>query len=177
MGKPDYALVIKDLNKKTDLFVLNLSDILQKNKSILSGSFDMGKWTPDGKYLWGDLFSGPLATVFYRIEAGNWNTQLFVPPDNLLSGVETDFSWGGYLAYADVPSFVGGDADLSRAVQDQARAEGKSKNLWIYALLTGEKTKIASADPGWDFNPKWTSEAILQYRDSLIGTSTYTIPQ
>src|SRR3989344_3571834 len=163
LGKDDYALVIKDLNTLEDLLVFNLEDILAKHPDVIPGSFGLGSWTQDGQYLYGDLFQGALSTAYYRVEAGTWKTDIFPAPPDILAGVERTINFQSlHLAYVDIPTFTGVQ-EVYEQIIEQAKKEGKQKNLFIYNLQTKEKTKIASADPDWRFNIKWLSDTELQY--------------
>ena len=163
LGKDNYALVIKDLNTKEDLLVFNLKDILAKHPDVILGSFGLGSWTKDGKYLHGDLFQGALSTAYYRVEAGTWKTDIFPAPQDILAGVERAINFKNlYLAYVDIPTFTGVQ-EVYEQIIEEAKKEGKQKNLYLYNLATKEKVKIASADPEWRFNIQWLSDSELQY--------------
>jgi hypothetical protein len=162
LGQPDYALVIKDLSTKEDIFVLTLNDIKNINPEVQLGSFNLGKFTEDGRYLWGTLFIGALDTAYYRIELDTWKTEVFSPPPDIPSGAERATNFTGWLAYADITSFTGLEG-ITEQIEEKARREGRMKNLWIYNFFTKEKIKIASADPGWRFNLKWISDTELEY--------------
>jgi len=47
LGQSDYALVVKDLKTKEDVFVLTLEEVLKKYPDIRRGSFGLGVFTPD----------------------------------------------------------------------------------------------------------------------------------
>lgn len=163
LSQDDYALVIKDLNTKEDLLVLNLKDVLVKYPDVIPGSFGLGSWTKDGKYLRGDIFDGALDTAYYQIEAGTWKTEIYPSPSDLLAGVERAINYEKwYLAYVDIPTFTGVQ-DVYEQIIEKAKKEGKQKNFYLYNLITKEKTKIVSAEPEWRFNIKWLSDAELQY--------------
>lgn len=163
LGQDDYALVIKDLNTKQDLLVLNLKDILAKYPDVIPGSFGLGSWTKDGKYLYGDLFQGALSTAYYRIEAETWKTDIFAAPSDILAGVERAINFEKlYLAYVDIPTFTGVQ-EVYEQIIEKVKKEGKQKNLYLYNLITKEKTKIASAEPEWRYNLEWISDSELQY--------------
>jgi len=162
LGQSDYALVIKDLKTKEDVFVLTLDDIKKINPEVQLGNFNLGKFIKDGKYLWGTLFVGASDTAYYRVELGTWKTEIFSPPPDIPSGAERSTSFAGYVVYADITSFTG-IKEITKQIEEGARKEGKMKNLWIYNLFTKEKYKIASADPSWRFNLKWISDTELEY--------------
>lgn len=162
LGQPDYALVVKNLKTREDVFVLTLDEILEQYPNIQPGSFGLGIFTPDNKYHWGDIYIGAYETVYYRIEMGTWKTDILSMPLDLPSGAERAWNFKGWLAYADITSFTGLEG-VTEQIEEGARKEGKMKNLWIYNLLTKEKIKIASVDPGWRFNIQWLSDTELEY--------------
>lgn len=163
LGQEEYALVIKDLNTKQDLLVLNLKDILAKYPDIIPGSFELGKWSEDGRYLQGMLFQGALDTAYYRTEAETGKTDIFSAPPDILAGVERAINFNNlHLAYVDIPTFTG-IQEVYEQIIEQAKKEGKQKNLYLYNLATKEKVKIASAEPEWRFNIEWLSDSELQY--------------
>jgi len=162
LGKPDYALVIKDLKTQEDVFVLKYSDLINKY-SAPQGYLRLGRWTDDGKYLWGTLFIGAFDTAYYRIEAGNWQAKVFSPPPDMPSGAERTTSFAGYIAYADFPTFFGIDI-IAKQEQERFKQEEKEKHLYVYNLFTKEKELLATvADPAWNFKPNWLSDTELQY--------------
>ncbi|MCK4355204.1 hypothetical protein KAW43_02585 [Candidatus Parcubacteria bacterium] len=162
LGQPDYALVIKDLETKEDVFVLALDEILEQYPNVEPGSFGLGIWTPDGKYLWGDIYVGAYETAYYRVEMGTWKTDILSMPSDLPSGAERAWNFQGWLAYVDMTSFTGFEGMVEQ-MEEEARQKGEMKNLWIYNLFTKEKIKIASADPSWRFKPKWLSDTEFEY--------------
>lgn len=163
LGKDDYALVVKDLETLEDLFVLRLKDILEEHLDIVPGSFGFGIWLENGEYLCGDIFSGALDTAYGCIKISTWETEIFPSPPDLLAGVERSLNYKKwYLAYVDIPTFTGVQ-EVYEQIIEQARKEGRQKNLFIYNLRTKEKTKIASADPEWEYNINWLSDTELEY--------------
>ncbi len=163
LGKDDYALVIKDLNILNDLLVLNLRDATRQYPDVIPGSFGLGRWSDDGKYLYGDIFQGALSTAYYIIEAGAWKVDVYAAPPDIVAGVERTISFQNLLlAYVDIPTFTGFQ-EVYEQIIEQAKKEGKQKNLFVYDLRTKEKVKIASAPPEWRFNIKWLSDAELEY--------------
>lgn len=162
LGKSDYALIIKDLETKEDVFVLTLDEILKKYPNLRPGSFGLGVFTADNKYQWGNIYEGAYDIAYYRIELGTWKTDILPSPSDLPSGAERDFNFKGWLAYADITSFTGLEG-VTEQIEEEARKAGKMKNLFLYNLFTKEKIKIASADPGWRFALKWLSDTELEY--------------
>lgn len=162
LGNPDYALVVKDLKTKEDVFVLTLEEVLKKYPDIRRGSFGLGIFTPDNKYLWGNIYEGAYDIAYYRIELGTWKTDILPSPSDLPSGAERDFNFKGWFAYVDITSFTG-SKEITEQIEEDARQAGQMKNLWLYNLFTKEKIKIAWADPSWRFNQKWLSDNELEY--------------
>jgi len=81
--------------------------------------------------LWGNLYDGPFETAWYRIEAGTWKIDVFLPPPGIQSGVERTWNFEGWIAYADLTSFTG-DSEITQQIEEEASSKGKQKNLWLY---------------------------------------------
>ena len=163
LGKDDYALVIKELNTLKDLLVLNLKDVLRQHPDVIPGSFGLGRWSDDGKYLYGDIFQGALSTAYYVIKAETWKVDIYAAPSDILAGVERAINFQNlHLAYVDIPTFTGFQEVYEQIIKE-AKREGKLKNLFVYNLRTKEKIKITSADPEWRFDINWLSDTELQY--------------
>lgn len=177
LGQDNYALVVKDINTLEDLFTLRLKDILEGHPDIVPGSFGFGVWLENGEYLCGYIFIGIRDTAYGCIKTGTWETEIFSSPTDLLAGVEraiTFKSW--YLAYADIPSFTGMDI-ITEQIIEEARKEGRQKNLFVYNLITRQKFKVAAADPEWRFNIKWLSDTELEYELPNGEKKVYTIEE
>lgn len=162
LGEPDYALVFRNLKTGKDDFVLKLDDLLKLRPGILPGSFDFPWWSKDRTHLWGDLYIGAYESAYFRIQYPSWKVEVFPPPPGLVAGVERVSNLEtGWIAFADIPTFTGGDIE---PIWEQARREGRQKNLWVYNLFTEEKLKVASiADPAIRFEAKWLSDTELEY--------------
>ncbi len=162
LGKDDYALVIKDLDTKEDIYELKLKDVLEKHPDVMPGSIGLGIFTPDGKYFWGDIYDGARETAYYRIEMGTWKTDILPLPKDIPAGVERAWSFGGWVAYANIPSFSG-FAGTVEQLEKEAREKGEKKTLTMYNLFTKEKKTISRADPSHRFKPSWISDTELEY--------------
>ena len=163
LGSAEYALVVKDLITTQDIFSSRLGDMLAQYPGIKPGSFDLGKWSQDGRYLKGSIYDGAYDTAYYRLERDTWKFEVFPTPSDLPSGAERAVSFGGYLAYSDITSFTG-DADMDAQIEENARQSGRKENLWLYSFWTKQKTKIASVDdPSWVFKLNWLSDIELEY--------------
>lgn len=163
LGKDDYALVIKDLKTKEDAYELKLKEILEKHTDVMPGSIGLGIFTPDGRYFWGDIYDGARETAYYRIEMETWKTEILPLPKDIPAGVERAWSFLGYVAYADFPTFFGID-EVAKQEQEKFKKEGREKHLYLYNLRTKEKKLLASTpDPARRFNIKWLSDTELEY--------------
>lgn len=160
-GKDDYALVIKDIKTKEDVFELRLNDLLLEYPDI-AGSFSLGGWIEDGTILWGDIFNGARSAAFYRITKDTWDVEIWPTPPNLIAGVENAISRAGYYAYVDIPTFTGFH-EITKQILQEAIDEGRQKNLYLANLRTGEFEVIESIDPRFRYNLKWLSDTTLQY--------------
>lgn len=89
-----YGLVVKDLKSMDNILTTKLADLNRQYPSV-TGDFDLGSWTPDGKHLVGSVYDGALDTAYYRIEVGTWKVQIFPSPPELRSGVERVMNYEG----------------------------------------------------------------------------------
>lgn len=161
LGSPDYAGVIKELGTLKDAFVLTLEDIKKINPAVEPGIIGLGKWSNDGKLVWGTVFNGPVDTGYIRVEVGAWKTDVFLPPPGL-SG-EQALNTNGYIAYTDFTTFYGIDS-IAQDAFAEFRKEGRQKHLYLYNFFTKEKKLLASvSDPEWHFKLKWISDTELGY--------------
>jgi parallel beta-helix repeat protein len=157
LGQPDYALVIKDLETKEDVFVLPLKDI-----SNLEGSIGLRSWTKDGRYFWGDIFVGAYVLAFFRIDTVNWNVEVFEIPEGVLGGSALNIE-KGYVTQHPGHVWTGIDI-LTEQIKEEWREQGKISSLYLYNLFTKERTLLATTDePLWRFKPKWLSDTELEY--------------
>ncbi|MBA4320057.1 MAG: hypothetical protein C0412_16780, partial [Flavobacterium sp.] len=161
LGKDDYALVVKDIDTKQDIFVLLANEISKNNPNII-GSFNMREWTKDGEYFWGDIFEGADVLAFFRIEKGSWKLEIFEAPIGAMGGTALNSEFG-YITYDDGPPWTG-DIEFSQMYKEQWLKEGKKVNFYLYNLFTKEKILLATVeDPLWYFKPLWLSDTELQY--------------
>ena len=175
LGNPDYALLFRNLKTGKDDFILKLDDLLKQNPGGRPGSFDFADFNADRTYLWGDLYDGPFETVYFRIAFPSWRVEVFPPPPNIPSGAErAPYLKTGWIAYADITTFTG-IQEVTEQIWEQARREGRQKNLWLYNIFTEEQIRVASADPAWRFNINWLSDTELEYTLPSGEKKIYTI--
>lgn len=161
LGKEDYALVIKDLNTKEDVFILPTQSIVKQYPTII-GSFDMRGWTKDGKYFWGDIFDGADVLAFFRINAETWKWELFEVPVGTMGGTALSSEFG-YITYDDGPPWTG-DAESDQINKEKWQKEGKKLNFYLYNLFTQKQILLETVDdPLWSFKPQWLSDTELEY--------------
>lgn len=161
LGKDDYALVVKDLNTKEDIFVLPMKDIISRYPNIV-GNFGLDRWTNDGRYFWGDIFDGAYSVAYFRIDTKNWEHDIFEAPDGSMGGMSLNINTG-YLPLQ--PGLIWtGDLELTEDFKEQDRKEGKKSSLYLYNVFTKEKILIETIDePQFFFKPQWISDTELQY--------------
>ncbi len=160
-GKDDYALIIKDINTKQDVFMLLAKEIFKQYPNII-GSFNMREWSKDGRYFWGDTFDGAYVNGYFRIDALNWNVNIYEAPDGAMGGFPLNVNTG-YVPIQPGQVWTG-DYQLTRELKEQYKKEGKKSQLYLYNLFTKEKILIETIDePLWLFKPQWLSNTELQY--------------
>ncbi len=174
-GKDDYALVIKDINTKQDVFTLKASD-LQKKYPQLMGEFMMLDWTTDGRYFWANIFEDAYVDGWVRIDTKDWSYEGFVAPEGILGGypLNLETGWVPLIPGAFWTGFQEGD--------DQVKAErlagGKTADLYLYNLFTKKQILVEDTnEPIWrGLEGKWISDSEFQYSMPDGSRKTYTIP-
>ena len=161
LGSSDYALVIKDLETKEDVFVLSLKDITNQYPSLI-GNLDLIEWTKDGQYFWGRVFSGAYTFAFFRINTKNWQVEIFKVPEGVLGGSALNIE-KGYITRHPGQIWIGIQEDYEQ-IKQEWRSQGKTSKLYLRNLFTGKETFLAETkEPLWFFNPKWISDIELEY--------------
>ncbi|MEK7608227.1 MAG: hypothetical protein AAB495_01480 [Patescibacteria group bacterium] len=163
LGKPDYALVIKDLATLEDAFTLSIQDIEKRNPDLVQDiSFSGGGWSKNSRYFWADTSYGANTLGFIRIDMQEKKFDLFPSPKDVLGGDALNLERG--LTTIHPGNVWYGVTDITEEEKARRRKEGIGTELYIHNLLTGERTFIASTtEPLWFYQPRWTSETELQY--------------
>jgi len=160
-GKMDFATVIKEIKTKEDVFELLLSDIISKHPS-LEGNIALIDWTKDSRYFWGRAHYGAYTLGFFRIDASNWNVEIFEAPEGVLGGSALNIE-KGYVTRHPGHVWIG----IQQAVEQEKqewREQGKISSLYLYNLFSKEQNLIATtSEPLWFFQPKWISDTDLEY--------------
>ncbi len=161
LGKDDYALIIKDLNTKEDIFSLPAKEIVKQYPNLV-GNFNMRDWTKDSRYFWGDIFDGADVLAIFRIDSTTWKWEIFEVPSYTMGGTALNAEYG-YITYDDGPPWTG-DIDFDEINKEKWLKEGKKLNFYLYNLFTKENILLTTVDdPLWNFKPQWLSDAELQY--------------
>jgi len=161
LGKDDYAIVIKDLNSKEDVFILFAKSIFEQYPNI-AGNFDMLEWSEDSRYFWGNISDGAYVNAYFRIGIQDWKYDIFEVSDGAMGGMPLNVNIG----YVPIqPGLVWtGDAELTQELKEKDKKEGKKSSLYLYNLFTKEKILIeAINEPQFFFKPKWLSDTELKY--------------
>jgi len=173
LGNPGYALVIKNLNTKEDVFVLPLAEIVNKYPD-LEGSIGFNEWTKDGRYFWGNIFYGANVLAFFRIERDTWKTDILPAPKDVLGGDDLNLENGYITVHPGNVWF--GISELTEEEKAKRRAQGIGTELYIHNLFTGERQFVDKTDePLWYFKPKWISDTELEYEMPSGEKKTYKI--
>jgi hypothetical protein len=161
LGNPNYALVIKRLDTKEDIFVLPLKEITNKYPT-LEGSIGFNEWTKDGRYFWGNISYGANVLAFFRIDTTNWSYEVFPAPKDVLGGDALNVETGYITVHPGNVWF--GIAEITEEEKERRRKEGIGTELYIENLITKEKHFVDKTDePLWYFKPKWISDTELEY--------------
>ncbi len=177
-GSSDYALVIKDLNRLSNVFVLPVSDIAKQNPNIIADlGFEVGGWSIDGRYFWFSFAQGANTTGFVRVDSSNWAYQTFAAPITTMGGDAFNPDTG-MVTYRTNAAPWTGSSEIDQQYRDQAMQSGKISLFYIYNLLTKQSYLVATTtDPTYYYQPKWISDSVLQYTPPSGVTTTYTILQ
>lgn len=161
-GKDDYAIVIKNIETKEDVFVLQAKDVLKKYPEM-QGDFGMNEWTKDGKYYWGNIFDGANVGAFVRVEAETWKYEILPVLPDTLGGDALNAEKG--LITVHPGNIWYGFEDMTQEEIARRRAKGIGTELYIYDLFAKTKQFVASTtEPLWYFAPKWISTNELEYK-------------
>ena len=161
LGKDDYALVIKNLETKEDIFVLPIKEITDKYPDI-AGSVRLNEWTDNGRYFWFDLHIGAMRLGFVRVDTATWKTDIFPAPENALGGDALNFDTGYVTSHLGYIYF--GVYELEQEEKEERRKKGIGTELYVESLITGERYFVdKTEEPLWFFKPKWISETELEY--------------
>ena len=165
-GSPDYALVIKDIETKEDVFALSMKDVVEKQPSA-AGTFSVGKWVerPDGEYLVSEIFDSARETAFVYIKTDTWESAVYPTPEDLQAGVERAYApFEPMIAYTDIITWAG-FKEVTDAIMDEYLAEGVKKHLTVQDLKTGERIVLEEVPLVRDhkFKLLWLSDTELQY--------------
>lgn len=161
LGKDDYAIVVKDLNTKEDIFILFAKEIFNQYPNI-TGNFNVREWTKDGRYFWANIFVGANVLGFIRIDSSNWTYEVFPAPKDVLGGDALNLEKG--LITVHPGNVWYGIAEITEEEKARRRAQGIGTELYIHNLFTGQWQFVASTtEPLWYFKPKWISDTELEY--------------
>ena len=161
LGKEDYALVIKDLKTKEDIFELSAESIQKQNPNIV-GVFDLLEWSEDGRYFWGSVSMGAYVSGYFRIDTTNWKVNIFDAPNGAMGGSRLNINTG------NLPIQPGqvwtGDYQFTQELKEKYRKEGKFSSLYLYNLFTENQILLATtSEPLWWFKSQWISDTELEY--------------
>lgn len=160
-NKDDYALVIKNLETKEDIFILSVNSIKEQHLNI-AGVFDMLEWSEDSRYFWGSISDGAYVNGFFRIDTQNWKADIYEASDGTMGGFPLNIKTG-YVPIQPGQVWTG-DYQLTQELKEQYRKEGKKSFLYLYNLFIKEKILIETVDePLFSFKPRWLSDTELEY--------------
>ena len=160
--KDDYALVIKDLGTKEDVFTLLHSD-LPKPDLKLPGLFDFREWTKDGRYFWGAISAGAVVPGFFRIDTETWEYELFADLPEWIGGGDRLNIETGWVTYHTDMVWTGVH-QITEDIKQERREQGIGTTFYIYNLFTKERRLVCKTEePIWFTKPEWLSGTELEY--------------
>ena len=162
MGKDNYALVIKDLKTKEDVFTLTAKDLFKQNPE-LKGVFDFREWTKDSRYFWGAISAGAIVPGFFRIDTKTWQYEIFSVPEWIGGGDQLNVETGWVTYHTDM--VWTGVYQINEEIKKEHREKGIGTKFYIYNLFTKKKILIYETDePLWFTGPEWLSNTKLEYK-------------
>lgn len=175
-GQSDYALIIKDLETRNDVFKLPLTELLEIDEQF-AGSFGFQEWTDDSRYFWTSLYDGAYVKGWVRIDTNDWSYEAFpAPPDRTLNGypLHTESGWVPFM-----PGGVWTGMDIVEEQVSRDRAErGETLDLYLYNIYTKEEILVVDTEAtSWvDVGTEWIDDKTLQYKLPNGETTTFTLP-
>lgn len=161
LGKDDYALIIKNLKTKEDMFVFSIQEMIDKYPNLV-GSIRLDSWSDDGRYFWFDTHAGAMRLGFVRIDTLNWKTDIFPAPENVMGGDALNFNTGHVTVHPYNKWY--GVYEIEQVEKEKMRKEGIGSEIYIESLITGKRHFVDKTDePLWFFKPKWISKIELEY--------------
>ncbi len=160
-GSNDYAIVFRDIESEQTVFELPMEWITE-NYDGLTGDFGLGKWVEDGAYLWAEIYFGPHTFAFLRIKRDTWEVEVLRTPSNVASGGEEAATPNGLFAYTDLTVWTG-IVEVDEQLMEEAEKEGRTNNLFIANLRTGEIRQLEAGSPRHRYNLEFISDAELKY--------------
>ena len=178
-GRPDHAVVIKNLPQLEDVLVIMPDDIWQKSPK-LDKERDIGVvgWSSDGRYLWGGSYGqGQDSAVYFRININDKNKEtleVFPMPDDAIHHGPPRLNTG-YIWYIYGPPWVG-FYEMSEKIYDEWQKQGKKVHFYLYNLFTKKQILLeVFNDPTWFIKSNWLSDTELQYELPNGEKKIYTI--
>lgn len=173
LGSDKHALVIRDIDKEENVFILPIEKIIENNPERI-GTIGLKEWTKDGKYFWIDIFNGANVSAFVRIERDAWSWEMFPAPENTMGGDRLNYNTG-WVTHNTLGIWTG-ENEISQQIKEQYQKEGKTGVFALYNLFTKQEIVLETAtDPTYFFKPKWISDTELEYFMPSGERKVYTI--
>ena len=169
-GRDDYALVIKSLETKEDLFTLPLQELF--TEVGFGGSLEFLNWTNNDRYFWTSLFEGAYTQGWIRIDTTDWSYEVYKAPG---SGTDTMNGYPlntttGWIPY--IPgSFWSGIVEIDEQINEDRKQQGETATLHLYNIFTKEDRVIYESNtPTWqDTGFFWKDDTTLEYTNPETG--------
>jgi len=175
LGRDDYAVVIKDLESKEDVFEVSLNDISKKDPELI-GALDLKYWTQDSRYFWARTHMGAETKAFIRIDTDKMKYELLDTPEVLMGGEDLNVETGWTSYHPD--AVWTGVHQLTEEIKAERRQAGIGTKLYIYNLFTGEQKFIyQTPEPIFFTAPKWISDTQLEYNTPQGEKQIYNLTQ
>lgn len=164
-GKPDFALILKNLKTLNDDFVFPIKELFENFPDLYSDiSFleNSDSWSSDGRYFWASTHDGAIILSFIRIDTQTRKAEIFPAPPDVLGGDALNPDTGDITRHPGNVWY--GVEELRLELEEERRREGIGTELWIHNLVNGRRSLVASTTaPNAYFVPRWISSTTLQY--------------
>ena len=170
VGDSDYAIIIKSLETKEDLFTLPLQELF--TEVGFGGSLEFLNWTNNDRYFWTSLFEGAYTQGWIRIDTTDWSYEVYKAPG---SGTDTMNGYPlntttGWIPY--IPgSFWSGIVEIDEQINEDRKQQGETATLHLYNIFTKEDRVIYESNaPTWqDTGFFWKDDTTLEYTNPETG--------
>lgn len=160
-GKPDFALILKNLTTLKDDHVFLVDALFASHPELLNSLMLVG-WSADGRYFWAETHDAAVTLAFIRIDTTTGNAEVFPTPPDVLGGDAFNPDTGYVTQHPG--NFWSADSEYDAEVRKEREAKGEGTDLYIHNVITGNRILVAHSPYAVQyFCPKWLSTTTLEY--------------